>query len=105
MSSVHIKFGRGNHAILTHQDVWKPGDQPPEDHDYLGWREWDKVQHKAGLRQQQCGKCGLWKYPQELSAEYQRWTATTRGGSKYKVVEPLCVGCAPISTSASREEK
>jgi hypothetical protein len=35
----------------------------------------------------------------ERGAEYQRWTATTRGGSKYKVVEPLCVGCAPISTS------
>jgi hypothetical protein len=49
---------------------YKPGDQAPEG--YLAWHEWAEVQHKAGLRQKQCGRCGLWRYPQQLSAEVDR---------------------------------
>lgn len=72
MPTVKIPFGSGrgkrSYALLTFQEDWKPGDQPPKDaSDYLGWHEWAEVQHKAGLRQKQCGGCGLWKYPQELS--------------------------------------
>lgn len=54
-------------ALITFDEDWKAGDQPPEDHDYLGWHAWAAVQHKAGLRQVMCSQCCLWKFPQELS--------------------------------------
>jgi hypothetical protein len=44
---------------------YKPGDPPPGG--YLNWHAWAEVQDKAGLRQKQCSRCGLWKFPQELS--------------------------------------
>ena len=43
---------------------YKPGDPPPEG--YTDRHEWARVQHEAGLRQQTCGICGLWRFPQEL---------------------------------------
>ena len=42
---------------------YKAGDQPPPG--YLEWHEWAKTQHKAGLRQSRCPKCGKWRYSQE----------------------------------------
>lgn len=92
MSVSRIPFGIGM-AILTHHDGVKPGDMPPvEKSDYLGWRAWAEVQHKAGLRQQQCGKCGRWFYPQELS---DKTIETTMYRDKLMqkpitVVLPLC---------------
>lgn len=44
---------------------YNPGDMPPKG--YLAWHEWADTQHKAGLRQTECGLCGKWKFPQELS--------------------------------------
>jgi hypothetical protein len=44
---------------------YKPGDPPPDG--YLNWHAWAEVQDKAGLRQKRCSRCGLWKFPQELS--------------------------------------
>ena len=52
-------------VILT-ASHFKPGDQPPDT--YLAWMDWAEVQLKAGIKQVQCGICGLWKTPQELSA-------------------------------------
>jgi hypothetical protein len=43
--------------------AYKPGDPRPEG--YLNWMEWAKVQHGAGLKQTQCSRCGLWRFPQE----------------------------------------
>ena len=48
-------------ACILAQEAYKPGDQAPSG--YLAWHEWAEVQHKAGLRQKQCGRCGLWRYP------------------------------------------
>lgn len=65
-----VTFGTGRskiRAILTVTPDYKPGDQPPPDHAYTDWHSWADVQHKAGLRQVACGKCGRWKFPQELS--------------------------------------
>lgn len=39
------------------------GDPRPDG--YLAFHEWAEVQHKGGLRQQQCSTCGLWFFPQE----------------------------------------
>jgi hypothetical protein len=66
---------------------FKPGDQAPRG--YLDWQEWAEVQHKAGLRQRECGKCGLWRYPQELSAETVEWVAKTSKGQPNKCSVPL----------------
>lgn len=49
---------------ITVQKEYKPGDLPPEG--YLAWHEWAEVQRKAGIKQVQCGRCGLWRTPQEL---------------------------------------
>jgi hypothetical protein len=49
---------------ILEQRSYKPGEQAPKG--YLAWHEWALAQHKAGLRQIQCGHCGLWYYPQEL---------------------------------------
>ena len=66
MPRQRVKFG-GRVAFITYQLDWKPGDLPPTDKsDYLGWHEWAEVQHKAGLRQRRCWKCGLWRFPQEV---------------------------------------
>ena len=46
-------------VCILEQATYKPGDQAPEG--YLAWHEWAEVQHKAGLRQKQCGQCGRGK--------------------------------------------
>lgn len=66
-------------GIVCVTPEFKPGDQAPEG--YLAWHEWAEVQHKAGLRQKECGRCGLWKYPQELSDLVDRHEAQSRKGS------------------------
>lgn len=80
---------RGLH-ILWQRD-YKPGDQAPDG--YLAWHEWAEVQHKAGLRQKQCGKCGLWRYPQELSGALIEWEARTARGKPVRQMAPLCLKC------------
>jgi hypothetical protein len=81
-------------ACLLVQQNFKPGDQAPQG--YLAWHEWAEVQHKAGLRQKQCGRCGLWRYPQQLSAEVDRaeLVMTKKRKSRRVTVEtPVCNDC------------
>ena len=75
--------------------TYQPGDQAPEG--YLQWHEWARVQQKAGLRQQQCGKCSLWKYSQELSGEDVRYETKTRSGKTVMRCDPICNDCLPAS--------
>ncbi|QIG67287.1 hypothetical protein EVB37_051 [Rhizobium phage RHph_TM3_3_3] len=46
---------------------YRGGDPAPKG--YLEWHEWARVQLRAGLRQQRCGKCKRYKFPQELTSE------------------------------------
>lgn len=78
-------------ACILEQATYKPGDQAPES--YLAWHEWAEVQHKAGLRQKQCGSCGLWRYPQELSEHMVRWQGFTARGKPAHQMAPLCLKC------------
>lgn len=71
---------------------FKPGDQAPTG--YLDWHAWAEIQHKAGLRQKVCGKCGLWRFPQEMSAETMRWTGKTAKGIAARGLSPICNKCA-----------
>jgi hypothetical protein len=70
------------------------GSLPPEE--YLQWHEWAGVQYKAGLRQAQCGRCGKWKFPQELSdiVDICHAYTTRRGGQKVTLKSPTCLVCA-----------
>lgn len=70
---------------------YKPGDQAPSG--YLQWHEWADVQHKAGLRQRECGRCGKWRYPQQLSALIDRHDAKSRRGP-VTVETVVCNDCA-----------
>lgn len=77
------------------QKRYRPGDHAPEG--YLAWHEWAEVQHKAGLRQQQCGRCGLWRYPQQLSATVDRAELTVmrkRKPTRVTVETPVCNNCS-----------
>ena len=78
-------------AILTVGDDYKPGDMPPKG--YLAWHEWADIQHKAGLRQVQCGRCGKWRFPQELSGKTDSFTAKDRHGRPVVVTTPVCKLC------------
>ena len=59
----------------------------------MAWHEWAEIQHKAGLRQKECGRCGRWKYPQELSDQHDRLEAQSRKGP-VTVITPVCNNCA-----------
>ena len=39
------------------------GSMPPDG--YIAWHEWAEAQGRGGLKQSQCGECGLWLFPQE----------------------------------------
>ena len=84
-------------GVLTVAGNYTPGSQAPAG--YLDWHEWAEVQHKAGLRQKECAKCGRWKYPQELSEQTSECIGTTRGGQKVRIVGPVCNECVlPANT-------
>lgn len=95
MPTVRIPFGEG-HAIVTYQEDWKKGDLPPKDRsDYLAMHAWADAQHKGGLRQKQCGGCGAWFYPQEMSGkvvEKSGWR-DKKMTKPVKWTEPLCASC------------
>lgn len=78
-------------GIVCVTPEFKPGDQAPEG--YLAWYEWAEIQHKAGLRQQECGRCGKWKYPQELSGQVDRYEAQSRKGP-VTIETAVCNNCA-----------
>jgi len=87
MSALHV-------VCILEQATYKPGDQAPEG--YLEWHEWAEVQHKAGLRQKQCGRCGLWHYPQQLSATVDRTEVTglrKRQPFRRTLEAPVCNDC------------
>ncbi len=83
---------------IGHLDVagdYQPGDDPPEG--YLQWHEWARSQFRAGLRQKQCGHCGLWKFPQELSHEIIETTGQLSNGQVITVSDPVCNACCSES--------
>ena len=82
------------HGVLTVGGDYKPGDQSPEG--YLAWHEWAEVQHKAGLRQKECAKCGRWKYPQELSDKKAECIGRMRSGAEVRIVGLVCNACVDL---------
>lgn len=76
---------------ILEQATYKPGDQAPEG--YLAWHEWADTQHKAGLRQKECGRCGIWKYPQQLSEKTDEFEVKSKKGP-IVLKTPVCNECA-----------
>ena len=88
-------------GVMCVEPDFKPGDQAPSG--YLAWHEWAEVQHKAGLRQKQCGRCGKWNYPQELSGIVDRAELTSyskRRETQVPVEKPVCNACAALPQKA-----
>ncbi|KQV83313.1 hypothetical protein ASC90_22095 [Rhizobium sp. Root1220] len=85
---------RSDFAHLHIIPTYKGGDPAPKG--YLEWHEWARVQLRAGLRQQECGKCCKWKFPQELTAEKIR-VATKRSFA----IRPVCFECFVSGESRS----
>lgn len=85
-------------VCLLMQDKYKPGDLPPDG--YLAWHEWAEVQVKAGIKQVQCGSCGLWKTPQELSSDVLECVAKDKRGRSITVRDPVCTKCATPSANS-----
>ena len=83
---------QGTRGIVCETPEFKPGDPMPSG--YLAWHEWAEVQHKAGLRQVQCGRCGKWQYPQQLSKLVDRCELKRRSGALELVEYPVCLECA-----------
>ena len=77
--------------IVTMSPAFKPGD--PEPSSYLDWHAWAEVQHKAGLRQSQCSRCCLWRYPQQMSTREVAYEVRTARGRRVRVSEFLCLKC------------
>ena len=75
---------------LLAQKEYKPGDMPPDG--YLAWHEWAEVQRKAGIKQRQCGRCGLWRTPQELSGKIDV-TLHDKRGNQVKIESDVCIKC------------
>lgn len=92
MPDIRVNFG-GTPAILTVAETYEPGSQPPKTHGYMDMEEWWRVQRKAGLRQVECGRCGRWKFPQELSPAVDKSTLHKRDGTPVPVESPVCNEC------------
>lgn len=76
---------------LIEQDAYKSGDQPPQG--YLAWHEWADVQYKSGLRQQACGQCGKYFFPQELSKSVMNCKLHDKKGNVVVTPQPICLSC------------
>lgn len=44
--------------------LWPKGSQPPSG--YIAKHDWADAQLLHGLKQTQCGGCGLWLFPQQV---------------------------------------
>lgn len=88
---------------LLIQPDFKVGDRQPEDAGYLAWHEWAEVQHKGGLRQKECGRCGLWRYPQDMSDKVEVREAKNSRGVPVLTEAPICLMCEPEATNGTGE--
>lgn len=87
-------------GIICGQPTFKPGDPAPEG--YCAWHEWAEVQHKSGLRQKECGRCGKWRYPFELSDQVDEFNAKDRRGNVVAIQMPVCKCCAGASIKGDK---
>ena len=81
-------------VFISITDDYKAGDLPPENGSYLEWSAWADAQHKAGIKQVECGKCGKWKTPQELDTEKLKSTVFDKNMEEIEIEEPHCIDCA-----------
>lgn len=81
-------------ACILEQKEYQPGDPAPDG--YLAWHEWAEAQHRAGLRQKECGRCGKWRFPQELSDTWDKHVYQSREGPVIRLMA-VCLDCQPQS--------
>lgn len=91
------RFGGGGAAMRGRIDVtpdFKVGDPCPDG--YIARQEWAEVHLKAGLKQEQCGRCSLWFFPHQLSDQIDKCTAHTRCGNQVKIELVICLKCVTV---------
>jgi len=84
-------------ACFLVQQQYMVGDPAPLG--YLQQSEWAEAQYKGGLRQKQCGRCGKWKFPQELSGETDKYQARLgrKTGPVVTIASPVCLSCSNLA--------
>lgn len=97
-----IYFPGGSMSVSSNH---KPGDREPANATYLDWHSWAEVQHKAGLRQVECGRCGLWRYPQDLSSTVDEKEVFTKRGKPVTVKSAVCLKCLPVPSPTPESQK
>lgn len=85
-----------NGGIVCVSREFKPGDMPPGNAGYNEWCEWAEVQYNAGLKQQPCGVCGRYSFPQELSNRVITTEATTSKGDTVYTTAVVCKKCEQL---------
>jgi len=70
---------------------YKVGDPMPDG--YVDRQEWAEVQMKAGLKQEQCGGCSLWKFPFQMSDHVESLKCMTSKGEPHVLTWKYCLAC------------
>lgn len=78
-------------GFLTVAGTYAVGSMPPKG--FLDLEEWWKAQRKGGLRQRECGRCGRWFFPQELSTTTITTNMHTARGKLVQSTAPVCIEC------------
>jgi len=93
-SIAEIKRNGWTPEAVDGERMFEAGDPPPEG--YLEWCVWAEVQQRNGLQQERCGRCSLYRFPQELSGEVIESTLEVSGGFEVKVTSPVCLDCEAV---------
>lgn len=84
-----------NNSIIDVIPTFKIGDPCPEG--YGARIEWNNVHARAGLKQERCGMCMLWKWPHEMNSKIHVSYAsrTKRGPTNVRMESRYCLECDP----------
>ena len=77
-------------VIVCSVPEFKKGDPSPSG--FLAKMEWAEIQLKHGLRQEICGSCGKWYFPQERIELSESVTKKFSNGNEI-IAKWLCVKC------------
>lgn len=80
--------GKQREATMTKPKRFPMGCPAPSG--YVHWHEWAEAQGKAGLKQRQCPRCKLWRFPQESCFRLKKCEQTKMDG-----IDPgiACIVC------------
>lgn len=99
MPGYSFKGSSGYKTYIDYGVEYQPGSLPPSG--YNGFFDWADVQEKAGLKQEMCSNCCLWKYPQEMYVSEQYEYVDARTGDTVLLWSPKCRECCGKDNSTT----